>query len=843
MARLTLLLFRSSQSNSRTPGFCLRPGRRGLEKSRDRAPSGTRIAGSLAMVLQENEPLAGLSQTSRCPFLAPAGQDRRRGPFPAQGPEVAQAQPVGNADCLSAGPGGATSDSTEEDEASSTESAQNGDESPQAGAEGSRRRGEQDEALARVAELENRVKELQHQQKEMNIEMKLEGALLDGELAAEWREVQREEQLVLHLQRRFAEMVRRCHTEREKEKARLGKERRKVEELQRQHAESQTHLETQPESMRERMQSQLQQTSEMLEGALKSYEDLEFQQLERESRLEEEKEEACQALVRQIAQVQKSLEERKRKVCRLEAQVRFGQEHMAGESRKAGAGEGRGHPEPQLGERRRLEELGKACEGQSGDDSPVSNQELTKLMFTQKTDRKVVVLGCDQRDPACVFSVRSSVQLLRAAEIGEPPPKTGEPRGPPAPPPRPLSFNDNGGLDSDILALAALGGGRPALRATHTSQRPPVPAGGAIQRGLLRHQTGRNGADGAGGHGRERAAAAGAERQSEWPRGRHNTRSRPPPAQDRSPGPVQEPPAPLDLRAHLEASGHSVETCPEVRVTGRACRGFLVKMGGRIKTWKKRWFCFDRQRRLLAYYVDKEEAKLKGVIYFQAIEEVYYDHLRSAFKSPNPKLTFCVKTYDRLFCLVAPSAGGHAHLDGRHRHGRRGEHPLLSWATEPPPGTSPPAPPPTPKTLPTWWAWPAGPLAPPPGGASGQGSQWGMDLVLQGVTPCWPPPPLWTLAVGGSNGEQAFASNQSRALLKHRRSQNWHQWEASGFESRPMGGGSLRILANQRRSGLKAGQLDAGSPGACTNRRREGLNLGQQEKTCSESAPIGGDLP
>lgn len=29
---------------------------------------------------------------------------------------------------------------------------------------------------------------------------------------------------------------------------------------------------------------------------------------------------------------------------------------------------------------------------------------------------------------------------------------------------------------------------------------------------------------------------------------------------------------------------------------------------------------------------DKEETKLKGVIYFQAIEEVYYDHLRCAFK-------------------------------------------------------------------------------------------------------------------------------------------------------------------------------------------------------------------
>lgn len=29
---------------------------------------------------------------------------------------------------------------------------------------------------------------------------------------------------------------------------------------------------------------------------------------------------------------------------------------------------------------------------------------------------------------------------------------------------------------------------------------------------------------------------------------------------------------------------------------------------------------------------DKHEAKLKGVIYFQAIEEVYYDHLKNAHK-------------------------------------------------------------------------------------------------------------------------------------------------------------------------------------------------------------------
>lgn len=31
-------------------------------------------------------------------------------------------------------------------------------------------------------------------------------------------------------------------------------------------------------------------------------------------------------------------------------------------------------------------------------------------------------------------------------------------------------------------------------------------------------------------------------------------------------------------------------------------------------------------------HTDKHETKLKGLIYFQAIEEVYYDHLRSAAK-------------------------------------------------------------------------------------------------------------------------------------------------------------------------------------------------------------------
>uniref|UniRef100_A0A8B9U406 PH domain-containing protein n=1 Tax=Anas zonorhyncha TaxID=75864 RepID=A0A8B9U406_9AVES len=112
----------------------------------------------------------------------------------------------------------------------------------------------------------------------------------------------------------------------------------------------------------------------------------------------------------------------------------------------------------------------------------------------------------------------------------------------------------------------------------------------------------------------------------------------------------------FDLRLHIESSGHSVDTCYHVILTEKMCKGYLVKMGGKIKSWKKRWFVFDRMKRTLSYYVDKHETKLKGVIYFQAIEEVYYDHLRSAAKSPNPALTFCVKTHDRLYYVVAPSA-------------------------------------------------------------------------------------------------------------------------------------------------------------------------------------------
>ena len=113
--------------------------------------------------------------------------------------------------------------------------------------------------------------------------------------------------------------------------------------------------------------------------------------------------------------------------------------------------------------------------------------------------------------------------------------------------------------------------------------------------------------------------------------------------------------ADFDLRQHIETAGHNIDACQHVILTDVACRGYLHKMGNKFKTWHKRWFVFDRTKRSFIYYTNDTETKPRGGIYFQAIEEVYVDHLKSV-KSPNAALTFCVKTFDRVYYLVAPTA-------------------------------------------------------------------------------------------------------------------------------------------------------------------------------------------
>lgn len=110
----------------------------------------------------------------------------------------------------------------------------------------------------------------------------------------------------------------------------------------------------------------------------------------------------------------------------------------------------------------------------------------------------------------------------------------------------------------------------------------------------------------------------------------------------------------LNLRQHIESAGHQIELCPHVSLDSTSCRGYLHKMGSKFHHWNKRWFVFDRVRRTLTYYSDRGEKKPRGGAYFQSIEEVYVDHLNSV-KSPNPQLTFVVKTNERTYHLMAPS--------------------------------------------------------------------------------------------------------------------------------------------------------------------------------------------
>ena len=121
----------------------------------------------------------------------------------------------------------------------------------------------------------------------------------------------------------------------------------------------------------------------------------------------------------------------------------------------------------------------------------------------------------------------------------------------------------------------------------------------------------------------------------------------------------------FDLRGHIESAGHQLDQCSHIFLSPDSCRGYLQKLSGNhqntsaaVKSfrskWNKRWFVFDRNKRALIYYTDKSESKAKGGVYFQSIEEVYVDHLNHV-KSPNAKVTFCMKTTERTYFLMAPS--------------------------------------------------------------------------------------------------------------------------------------------------------------------------------------------
>ncbi|XP_049983050.1 pleckstrin homology-like domain family B member 3 isoform X1 [Alexandromys fortis] len=518
-----------------------------------------------------------------------------------------------------------------------------------------RLRGQQLEALTRVALMEQRVKELQRQKKELRIEMEVEVALLRGELAGERVAARREEEQLRELLGQQVESHQSSQELREQEQRQLSQERDHVESLRQRLREAQGQLDLQPEDQRERLLQGVQEIREQLDAAQRSYEDLEFQQLERESCVDEERDSPeVRAPDTKVRALQTSVAQHRRRIQVLEEQLKSLGEQMTAES----WGLSRKKEEAVQAltqERNRLFELN-CLQGTCSGDFSEPDKALTKLLFTQKTDRQLLVLqdptahaaaAASASTSSCLFSVHSSMQgSIGLQRTGSLPRRRGD-RASQRGSPRPLSLHCTGPLEASALAQAVGTPGRHPLYQLlncgpgnrHSALHPDI----AHMERLLQKAVAE----------RERLLKA-REDMKRSPEGSTGPSvpaiMAPPPPPPRPPGPRV-----LDLPQHLERWGHNPESCPHLRVSGGCCRGPLVKMGGRIKTWRKRWFCFDRQARWLAYYADKEETKLKGVIYFQAIEEVYYDHLRCAFKSPSPRLTFCVKTYERLFYMVAPS--------------------------------------------------------------------------------------------------------------------------------------------------------------------------------------------
>lgn len=109
----------------------------------------------------------------------------------------------------------------------------------------------------------------------------------------------------------------------------------------------------------------------------------------------------------------------------------------------------------------------------------------------------------------------------------------------------------------------------------------------------------------------------------------------------------------FDLRLFIEQGGHCLDLCQEIKVTSHCARGFLKKIGRRLKTWTRKWFVFDRNQKQLCYYSDRSELVLKGRISFQVVEDVYIDN--SMLRCANSKATFCLKTSQKMHILSAPS--------------------------------------------------------------------------------------------------------------------------------------------------------------------------------------------
>ncbi|KAM9728157.1 pleckstrin homology-like domain family B member 1 isoform 8-T9 [Menidia menidia] len=583
------------------------------------------------------------------------------------------------------------------EESSSTESTHQECEELFAGQEQVHLEEERGRILARVDNLKHRVGELEQQLQETKREVEMEQALLQAERRAEQEQMEAESEIMSQLQLRLSQLNKATQQEKEKGRANVSAERKVLEKQRNEYNELKRQFDKCPLSLREQLQEQLSRKAEALESGTKQFEEMEFCQLEEESSLDEKKEAQSSHFLQERADYHCSVAKRKEKMAALEAQVkqmglqasqdceRLGKDKAvtlqllhkeqdrlcALEKRYHALTGGKNFPKSTGG----MKELLKSkSEGEVGLGSSSTHFSSTiglshssgvmheknattkglQLMLREMSNpldmdpKRQMALQFKEPSPALHHSIlhhqtpSSGNQAydtlsLESSDSMETSVSTGNSACTP---------ESACGLEAqriEEMEKMLKDAQQEKTRLIENREREVQARRQMLEEERRRREEAEQRLQDETAHRRRLVEEEVKMREKHFSQARPMTRYLPNRKEE------------FDLRAHVESSGHCLDTCPFVNITEKMCKGHLVKMGGKIKSWKKRWFVFDRLKRNFCYYADKHETKLKGLIYFQAIEEVYYDHLRSATKSPNPSLTFCVKTHDRLYYMVAPS--------------------------------------------------------------------------------------------------------------------------------------------------------------------------------------------
>ncbi|XP_041863755.1 pleckstrin homology-like domain family B member 1 isoform X10 [Melanotaenia boesemani] len=601
-----------------------------------------------------------------------------------QGPD--RAQRVGDID-----------EEIQREESSSTESTHQECEERFAGQEQVYLEEERSRILARVDDLKHRVSELEQQLQETKQEVEMEQALLQAERRAEQEQVEAENEIISQLQLRLSQLNMATQQKKDKGRANVSAERKVLEKQRNEYNELKRQLDKCPLSLREQLQEQLSRKAEALESGTKQFEELEFCQLEEESSLEEKKEAQSSHLLQERTEYHCSVARRKERMTALEAQVKqLGiqasqdceritkdktvtlqllhkeQDRLCAlEKRYHTLTGGKNFPKS-IGSMKEI--LKSKSDGEVGQGSlsshfsstavlshssgvmheinaPTKGLQLTLREMPNPLDmesRKQMALQCKDPSPTVHHSILHhqsppsgnqayDTLSLESSDSMETSVSTGNSA---CTPESACGFEAQRIEEMEKMLKEAQ---QEKSRLIENREKEVQARRQMLEEERRRREEAERRLQDETAHRRRLVEEEVKMREKNFSQARPMTRYLPNRKEE------------FDLRAHVESSGHSIETCPFVILTEKMCKGHLVKMGGKIKSWKKRWFVFDRMKRNFCYYVDKHETKLKGLIYFQAIEEVYYDHLRSAAKSPNPSLTFCVKTHDRLYYMVAPS--------------------------------------------------------------------------------------------------------------------------------------------------------------------------------------------